>query len=254
MFRSCQLALGEDEHKDEREWERRLAKSRKRQRKKKKDDALVASFFSHVQDPVAMQIAGLLLDYPIHPCAGDDDSNDYSSNNCENVGIIQQGAIMATTENKEKQYHECGQHCNWNQVESSILEEDSDDHIYFDAMDDSEPTSLHHPVMMLEADSERTVKMGSVHISQTDCVSESRNANKRKFQKNGNVKQMSPTGKENWKNQDAPSKSTKTGKQRQQQTSNLHHLSNIRRSPFHESSKSIVLTSRQQKSLALNSF
>jgi len=63
MFHPC--LEDNDANDDEKDWQQEMAKSRNRQRKKRRDDAAVARFFDHVQDPISLRVLELLLDYSL---------------------------------------------------------------------------------------------------------------------------------------------------------------------------------------------
>ena len=262
MFRVCKLALWDDDQ-DERDWQLRVAKSRKRIQKKRKDDAAVASFFDHVEDPAALRIVELLLDYSME---------ETHARTCGNADItstddLNQVAITRTSkshETQDKVVSKRNDDVNQSDTFCQGLEQNLKGHELAEPINHSEPTNLLSTIF--ESDSERTVETGSRALHAT--FEPSRQASV-EYQSNEATKKgvgassmdsftgncMSPTSsKENMDDDDDEEpKSPKIGEKLKNKTP--YNVNIIRRSPLHESSKpQLLTTSRQQKSLALNSF
>eukprot|EP00526_Cylindrotheca_closterium_P019804 CAMPEP_0113635814 /NCGR_PEP_ID=MMETSP0017_2-20120614/18673_1 /TAXON_ID=2856 /ORGANISM="Cylindrotheca closterium" /LENGTH=230 /DNA_ID=CAMNT_0000546619 /DNA_START=99 /DNA_END=791 /DNA_ORIENTATION=- /assembly_acc=CAM_ASM_000147 len=139
MFHQC------DDDEDEREWQLRVSMSRKRQRTKRKDDAAVAAFFSHVDDPGALGVLELLLDFDCsrnNDCCHDNDDDGDSPNftAANELEVKQEARRVDNFHVKRGRSH------------LPVIQEDEDEEGQSsqEEDDDSEPTS---PLSMTETDS-----------------------------------------------------------------------------------------------------
>ncbi|KAL3930412.1 MAG: hypothetical protein SGBAC_011778 [Bacillariaceae sp.] len=152
MFHHCQMAMRDYDEQEERDWQLHVSKSRKRQRTKRKDDAAVAAFFGHVDDPFASQILlGLLLD-----CSRNEDCHHAATSNCvhqdttQNLVELKQEAFATPThEVDEIAYMDMEQ----GGLKLHVIQEDEEeeDQSYQANVVHPEPTSLLH---MTESKSE----------------------------------------------------------------------------------------------------
>lgn len=158
MFHHCQMAMRDYDEEEERDWQRHVSKSRKRQRTKRKDDAAVAAFFGHVDDPFASQILGLLLD-----CSRNEDCDDAPTSNgvhhdrTQNLVELKQEVVATPTHEVDEIQGICIDKTIYMDMEQGglylhVIQEDEDeDQSYQADAPHSEPTS---PLHMTESKSE----------------------------------------------------------------------------------------------------